>query len=78
VFVVFFALFLCVKRVFAVLAAAVAAAALNRVLKRARARLELRRGAETTDPSIPPSESSARRLRDKPGFAQEDADQEPA
>ncbi len=29
-----------------------------------------------TDPSIPPSESSATRLRDKPGYAQEDADQE--
>ncbi|MGQ0546897.1 MAG: hypothetical protein ACT4P3_16450 [Betaproteobacteria bacterium] len=31
----------------------------------------------TTGPSIPPSESSATRLRDKPAHAQEDADQEP-
>lgn len=30
----------------------------------------------STDPSIPPSESSATRFRDTPGYAQEDADQE--
>jgi len=29
-----------------------------------------------TDPSIPPSESSATRLRDHPGYEQDDADQE--
>ena len=39
--------------------------------------LEPSRGAKATDPSIPPSESPATRARDKPGYAQEDPDQEP-
>lgn len=58
------------------LAAAAIGAVLTWVLQRIQAPRELSRGADVTDPSIPPSESSATRLRDQPGFAQEDADQE--
>ena len=58
------------------LAAAAIGAALTWLLQRMQVPGELAEGAEVTDPSIPPSESSATRLRDKPGFAQEDADQE--
>ena len=58
------------------LAAAAAGAVLSRVLLGTKGRFERHWDANTTDPSIPPSESSATRLRDKPGYAQEDADQE--
>lgn len=58
------------------LAAAAIGVVLTWILKRAQAPRELPGSVDVTDPSIPPSESSATRLRDQPGFAQEDADQE--
>ena len=64
-----------VRRALPLLAATVAGAAVG-VLRGMRSRPEPW-DAQTTDPAIPPSESSATRLRDKPGYAQEDADQEP-
>jgi hypothetical protein len=56
------------------LLAAAAAGALAMYLYDRKARVGPRQ--PFTDPSIPPSESSATRLRDKPGYAQEDPDQE--
>lgn len=58
------------------LAGAATGAVLTWLLPRMLDARRIAQSAEMTDPSIPPSESSATRLRDKPGFAQEDADQE--
>jgi hypothetical protein len=66
------------KRELSLLAAGAAGAMLTQALLRMAARAARSRGAAPTDPSIPPSESSATRRRDEPGYAQDDADQEPS
>lgn len=61
------------KRGLSLLAAGVAGAVLSQALLRLRDRPARSPGATPTDPSIPSSESSATRLRDQPGYAQDDA-----
>jgi hypothetical protein len=58
------------------LAGTLAGAALIQAFRHMKARAEAPDEGNSTDPSIPPSESSATRFRDMPGYAQEDADQE--
>jgi hypothetical protein len=65
-----------VNRGLALLAAAAAGVALSELLRRMGGWIDPPPVADMTDPSIPPSENSATPFRDKPEFAQEDADQE--
>ncbi len=65
------------RRGLSLLAAGVAGAVLSQALLGMKDRPTRSQRSTPTDPSIPPSESSATRLRDKPGYAQEDADEEP-
>jgi hypothetical protein len=58
------------------LAGALAGAALSHAFRHMRVRPDVPGEDYSSDPSIPPSESSATRFRDKPGYAQEDPDQE--
>ena len=57
--------------------AAAGAVVLSQAFRSMKRRLDAPQNVDATDPSIPPSESSATRFRDKPGYGQDDADQEP-
>lgn len=66
------------RRELSLLAAGAAGAVLTQALLRMAARAARAPASMPTDPSIPPSESSATRQRDEPGYGQDDADQEPS